>query len=439
MILDGLFRDPSLSDMLSDNQRIDRYIAVELALAEGLAAANFCTAADVAILRAHCNAFKPNLTALQLGMTQDGVIIPALVKALREGLAPSHAQALHFGATSQDIMDTATVLEARDVLEHFEQLIRELVLALVALIQQHQQNLVAGRTRSQQAAPINLALKIARWLEPLLRQLERLKPLRQEVLQLQLAGAAGNCAAYQDRAHVVRYAMAQQLHLEAQGGWHTQRDRIQQLSHWCATTSTALGKMALDWMLMAQSEVGECILQNGGGSSTLPHKSNPVTAEIIQTLARRAAQQSAELQLSGIAAHERDGVAWSHEWLALPELYQMTGAALRHSHTGLQHLVLNTQQMTHNLWATQGVLFAETVRFQLELAQQPNAAQLVAQCISKLSCNSNPNVDLLDLVNAQAGTAFTREGLTADLLHAGCTQEDIQRVLTHAQSWLPNG
>lgn len=252
MILDGLFRDPSLSDMLSDNQRIDRYIAVELALAEGL--------------------------------------------------APSHAQALHFGATSQDIMDTATVLEARDVLEHFEQLIRELVLALVALIQQHQQNLVAGRTRSQQAAPINLALKIARWLEPLLRQLERLKPLRQEVLQLQLAGAA-----------------------------------------------------------------------------------------------------------------------------------------LRHSHTGLQHLVLNTQQMTHNLWATQGVLFAETVRFQLELAQQPNAAQLVAQCISKLSCNSNPNVDLLDLVNAQAGTAFTREGLTADLLHAGCTQEDIQRVLTHAQSWLPNG
>lgn len=438
MILDGLFRDPTLSDLLSDQQRLAYLLEAELALAEGLAAAGFCHIEDVLALRQHCALFKPDLTALQRGMTQDGVIIPALVKALRVGLAPAPARALHFGATSQDIMDTATVLEARAVLAHFEHLLRDLVAALLPLIQQHQQDLVAGRTRSQQAAPINLGLKIARWLEPLLRQLERLEPLRQDVLYLQLAGAAGNCAAYQDRAQTVRQVMAEHLQLQAQGGWHTQRDRIQQLSHWCATTTTALGKMALDWMLMAQSEVGECLLSNGGGSSTLPHKSNPVTAEIIQTLARRAAQQAAELQLSGLAAHERDGVAWSHEWLALPELYQMTGAALQHSHTGLQHLTFDTQQMRHNLWASRGLLFAETLRFQLEATQHSNAPQIIDTCIAQLRSQTNTNTDLLDLVNAQADTTFTRQSLTTDLLHAGCTQEDIERVLSRAQAWLPH-
>lgn len=437
MILDGLFRDPILTEALSDSQTVAHLITVELALAEGLAAAQFCTPEDVRALRQHCAQFKPDMTALQQGMTQDGVIIPALVKALRVGLDPVHARALHFGATSQDIMDTAAMLTARDVLDHFEQQLRLVVTALVPLVQKHRQDLVAGRTRSQQAAPINLALKIARWLEPLIKQLERLETLRAEVLHLQLAGAAGNCAAYQERAQIVRDTMAQHLNLGTEGGWHTQRDRIGLLGHWCATTCTLLGKMALDWMLMAQSEVGECILRNGGGSSTLPNKSNPVTAEIIQTLARRAAQQVAELQLAALAAHERDGVAWSHEWLALPELYQMTGAALRHSLTGLQNLELNTQQMLTNLWHSRGLLFAESLRFQLDMAQYPNAGALIADCIATL--NQQPEHDLLALVNQRAGTEFTRAGLSADLLNAGCTQTDIDRVLTQAQAWHAHG
>jgi len=439
MILDGLFRDPTLSELLSDSQRVAHLLEVELALAEGLAAAGFCSPEDVAALRAHCATFKPDFSALQRGMTQDGVIIPALIADLRQGLSSQQARALHFGATSQDIMDTATILEARAVLAYFERQLRAIVSTLVPLIHRHQQDLIAGRTRSQQAAPINLALKIARWLEPLLRQLNRLEPLRHDLLHLQLAGAAGNCAAYQDRAHTVRSTMAKQLGLHSAGGWHTQRDRIQQVGHWCATTASVLGKMAFDWMLMAQSEVGECILSNGGGSSTLPHKSNPVTAEIIQTLARRAAQQSAELQLSGIAAHERDGVTWSHEWLALPELYHMTGAALIHSRNGLEHLVFDTDKMMSNLWASRGLLFAETLRFKLEMAQHPQAGQVIKTCIETLRLNTEPNLDLIDLVNAQAGTHFTRASLNQDLLDAGCTSEDIARVLHQAKSWVNDG
>ncbi|TGG93385.1 fumarate lyase [Natronospirillum operosum] len=438
-LYDGLFRDPTVSRILDDTQRIQRLLMVERALTEALARAGLCTEADAQAVSAALARFQPDMDAISAGMAQDGVPLPTLIKALKAEIPAVHHRALHHGATSQDIMDTASVLESRELLDHFERQIRQLVQGLAALTAQHRNQLVAGRTRSQQGAPMNLGLKIVRWLAPLVRQLERLQSLRPRLLKVQLAGAVGNLSALQNQAIPVRQALAEQLQLAADGGWHTQRDSLQELATWLAITTTALGKMAHDWMLMAQTEVGEIRFANGGGSSTLPQKSNPVNAELIQTLARRSAHQAAEMLQAGLGAHERDGVSWSSEWLALPELYHCTGAALHQSLMGLQHMEFNPVRLQQNLWQSRGLLFAETLRFRLHSGQPAgiDAALLLRQSIDAVNQNPDSPETLIERINTAAGTAFTAAELEADLLHAGCTDPDIDRILQAAQIWMP--
>lgn len=432
----GLLSDPPTRELLSEKQQIRMLLKVEAELALAQADAGFIPHDAAKAIAKAAHDLNPLPQELASGMARDGVPIPALLKHLKSDLAADHARWVHYGATSQDIMDTAMVLNCRDLLTLFENRLQQAVKQLTTHIHQHQSTLVTGRTRTQQAAPLSLALKMSRWLSPLLRQLERLQPLKKRLYKLQLAGAVGNLSTMEDYAEPVARRLAERLDLNYDGGWHTQRDSVMELGNWLAMTTTALGKMALDWALMAQTEVGEIRFANGGGSSTLPQKSNPISAETLQTLATNNAGLAGQLMQAGVSGHERDGAAWSTEWLVLPQLLSNTGAALMQVNTALKHMKVNTDAIKHNLWLTRGLVFAETLTFRLSKDRPRDAVnKIVAEGVSQVMADSEGSYTLIDRVNKLAGTRFTAKELSSELLHAGSTDHEVRAVLQRAEAW----
>lgn len=437
-LFQGLLTDFEVTRLLSEDRQIAHMLKVEaeLALAQGdvgLIPADAAQAISNAIGTLHLTPQD-----LQAGTAKDGIPVPALVHHIKARLSEKQAPWAHYGATSQDIMDTALILTCREVLDLIEARLRLTVHHLASLTEQHQGQLVAGRTRSQQGAPMNLGLKISGWLRPLVRQLERLGDLRKRLYKVQLAGAVGNLSALSQQADATAARLAERLDLAYEGGWHTQRDSITELGGWLAMTNGALGKMAYDLMLMAQTEVGEVRFADGGGSSTLPQKSNPVKAELIQTLASQSASLAGQLYQSAVSAHERDGAAWTGEWLTLPVLLSHTGTALAHSLSALDNLIIDANALERNLWQSRGLLFAETLTFQLGQAQSRDAAKkLVTQEVHAILADPAGTETLIDRVNAAAGTEYSATGLANELLHAGSTDQDIARALTRARDWPP--
>lgn len=437
-LFQGLLTDAEVTQHLSEQRQIDHMLTVEAELAMAQGDVGLIPADAATVIARAIKALSLTPKDLQAGTARDGIPVPALVQRIKATLSAEHAQWVHFGATSQDIMDTALVLTCRDVLTLTEHRLRLTVQQLTELAEQHENHLIAGRTRSQQGAPLNLGLKITGWFRPLVRQLERLGPLQERLYKVQFAGAVGNLSALQDQADAAAARLAERLELNYDGGWHTQRDSLTELGGWLAMTTGALGKIAYDWTLMAQTEVGEIRFADGGGSSTLPQKSNPVKAELIQTLASQSAGLAGQLYQSAVTAHERDGAAWTAEWLTLPALLSHSGTALAHTLSALDNLIIDTQALERNLWQSRGLLFAETLTFRLS-QQQPRdrAKKLVTDAVHAILADPTGTDTLIDQVNAMAGTNFTAEVLADELLHAGSTDPELARGLKGARDWLP--
>jgi len=295
-----------------------------------------------------------------------GLPVIALVAKLREVVDGEAAQYVHWGATSQDILDTALVLQCRAVLQDLTGRLDTVIGALVSLARAHRDTLMVGRTRSQQATPITFGLKAANWLAPLVRHRDRLSQLRARLLVVQLGGAAGTMAAYGDNGPDLIAALAQELGLgEPTAPWHAARDGFAELASWFSLTTGSLGKMGQDLVLLSQSEVGEVGFGGGGGSSTMPQKQNPVLAETLVTLARHAAGLLGTSHNAMIHGHERDGAAWASEWITLPQLAVTAGAALAHAGAILDTLTVDSARMMANLEASNGAVLAEAACFAL--------------------------------------------------------------------------
>jgi 3-carboxy-cis,cis-muconate cycloisomerase len=234
---------------------------------------------------------------------------------------------VHVGATSQDVIDTALVLRLQAVLSVLDARLAAMLDALDGLEARFGDRTLTGRTRMQAAIPIAAGARIASWRAPLARQVTRLERLRPELLVVQFGGAAGTLEKLGDAAAAVRAALAAGLGLGDAPQWQSQRDRIAELGGWLATTTGALGKLGQDVALMAQA--GEIALAGGGTSSAMPHKANPVGAEVLVALARFNAAQAGGLQQAMVHEQERSGAAWTLEWLLLPPMLIATGAALR--------------------------------------------------------------------------------------------------------------
>ncbi len=305
-------------------------LAFEAALAESEAAAGVISVEAAAAIVAAIGSFAPDTQALQRATARDGVVVPELVAQLRAVVDKAHRHHLHFGATSQDVIDTAFSLCIAPVLDDFANRLTEIVGRLDTLDKRDGALVVQAHTRMQKAVPVPVSRKIASWRDPLWRSLGRMDEIKNAVVLLHFGGAAGTLDKLGDEGEKVARHMAAALNLPyVPGARHSERDGQILLAGWLSSVSSSLGKMGQDICLMAQNEIGEVILSSGGGSSAMPHKVNPVGAETLVTLARFNATLIAGMHHAGVHENERSGAAWTLEWMLLPQMVMATAAGLR--------------------------------------------------------------------------------------------------------------
>src|SRR5680860_89511 len=408
-----LLSDQECGWHLSDQAQIKAMLKVEgqLALAQAEAGLIPCEAANA--INQMALRIEPDPASLAAGTASAGVPVPAPVKALKDALAPDIARWVHFGATSQDIIDTALVLNCRALIEVYESRLRSVIGMLAQLAEQQRGTLIAGRTRTQQAVPMSFGLKIVTWIDPLLRQHQRLAELKPRLLKIQLGGAVGSLIAMGSSANAVARDLADRLDLRYAPSWHTQRDSLMEFSGWLAMTTGSLGKIAEDWLRMAQTEVGELRLSNGGGSSTMPQKCNPVNAEIMVAMARQNAGLAGQMQQCMLHEHERSGVAWTQEWLVLPQMLMGTAVGLRHCLEGLQHLEISSGRIDANLNSSNGLIYAEAATFALASSMSRDDASRQVARACKIVAESDRH--LFDVIRELTGRELDLQQIKQDL------------------------
>lgn len=362
-LLDGLFGDPQLATLLDDAAMLAAMVRVERALALAGVACGLLPPVAAGI-DAELAGVGIDPQELAAGTTAAGVVVPALVTALRQRLSPGVADHLHWGATSQDITDTALVLQLRAVLEVLAGRLDRVIAALADQAERHAGLPMAGRTRSQIAAPMTFGLRIAQWLHPLLDLRDDLGPLRARLARVQFGGAVGANTAVAPYGPALAAALARELGLEDSPPWHTNRVGLGGLAAWAMALTAALSKLAGDLMLMGRREAPEAAAGLGGGSSTMPQKSNPVAAEAMVTCARLVAALAPPL-IGAVHAEERDGPPWMLEWLVLPQILVASGAALRHAQGLAETLAPDAERMRAGLSLDGGAALAEAASFAL--------------------------------------------------------------------------
>lgn len=328
--LAALVGDQDGTALFSADAELKAMLSVEAALAAAEAEVGLIPAAAGAAIEATCASFAPDLAALAAGAARDGVVVPELVRQLRAAVGEPHAGHVHHGATSQDIIDTALVLRLNELVPLFETRLAVARDALSALNADQGARTIAAVTRMQRARPMPATVRIAAWRAVVARAEETLGVQAARTCALQLGGPTGDRSGFGGKGDDVAANLAVRLGLADPGAaWHAERSRLVEFGDWASRLSGGLGKMGADVALMALT--GAARLATGGGSSSMPHKTNPVGAETLVALAEFTAAQTAALHRSLVHEQERSGAAWTLEWMVLPPLLVATLAALRHA------------------------------------------------------------------------------------------------------------
>jgi 3-carboxy-cis,cis-muconate cycloisomerase len=364
-LLDPLFTTERMRAITSGRARVQGMLDFEAALARAEAGAGVAPAAAAGPIAAACHAELYDLAALGRAAASAGNPAIPLVQALTERVAADDDQAarwVHHGATSQDAMDTGLVLQLRAALEALADDLGRLATALVRLTRAHRETPLAGRTWLQQAEPTTLGLKTAGWLAAVDRHRARLQELRARALVVQLGGAVGNLAVLGDRGPRVVELLAQELGLGVpELPWHTHRDRLAEAGAAMGLLTGTLGKIARDVALLMQTEVAEAFEPGEpgrGGSSSMPHKRNPVAAAVAGAAAVRVPPLVATLLAAMVQEQERGLGGWHAEWEVLPEIWRLTAGALAQVAAVAEGLEVDAPRMADNLAASRGGLQA---------------------------------------------------------------------------------
>lgn len=427
----SLFADPQLTELFSDERFVGYLLQVEGALAHVQARLGLIPAAAGKQIAETAQTLQVDWPRLQDATEQSGFPIIELVSQLRKAADNEAANYVHWGATTQDIMDTALILQLRDALALFESKLELVIRNLAKLAEQHRHTLMAGRTHSQQALPITFGLKVAGWLAPLLRHQERLYQLKDRLLVVEFGGAAGTLAALGDQGLAVMEALAAELQLSVPPmPWHTQRDSLAELAGWLSLLSGSLAKMAQDIILMAQSEVSELnesADRSRGGSSTMPQKSNPIVSELIVAAARANATLLSSMHHALIQEHERATHGWQLEWLTLPQMVAHSATALNKALFLSEQLAVDVERMCENVEASHGLMLAEAVSFALaDKMDRSEAKRLIAEAV-QIAMHEKRH--LVDVVRERVHIELDWDGLRDEANYLGATQRLIDRVL----------
>jgi 3-carboxy-cis,cis-muconate cycloisomerase len=371
-LLGPLFRWERLAGLLDARARIQAMLDFEAALARAQAGLGIIPSTAAAAIGAQCSADRIDAKALAREAAQAGNLAIPLVRQLTARVAaadPVAAGFVHWGATSQDVIDTGLVLQLRAALDAIDGELERLAERLAELADGHRGTLLPARTWMQQAVPTSFGLKAAGFLDAVHRHQDRLAELRARGLVLQLGGAAGTLAALGPRGLEVAAALAEDLRLGLPDvPWHSHRDRVAEVATTLGLLAGTLGKIARDLALHAQTEVAEAFeptAEGRGGSSTMPHKRNPVAAAVALAAAARVPGLVSSLLGAMVQEHERGLGGWPAEWETLPDLVGLCGGALHHLTEALCGLRVDVARMAANLEATEGLVYAEAAQMAL--------------------------------------------------------------------------
>ncbi len=422
-----LLSDPEIAADLDDAAQLRAMLDFEAVLAEAEGACGVIPAGAAREIAGVARSLVPDPADLAAATARDGIPVPALVAALRQAVGGEAASFVHWGATSQDVIDTGLVLRLRRILDHLEPRLTRLCQILAIRAEAERDTVMAARTWGQPATPTTLGLKMAGWRAPLQRHQRRLHELRPRLEILAFGGASGTLAALGDKAFAVETELAKRLGLAVSPlPWHSQRDRLIELAGWLGLVTGSLGKIAGDVFLLSQAEVGEVREGTGGGSSTMPQKVNPVQSSAVQALARLNAGLVGQMQQAALHGQERDGAAWQQEWLVLPQILLACGAALRHMTALIEGLEVDRARMRANLDAVKGLVLAEAASFALSQHMPREEAQaLVKQACQEVAASGR---HLMDVLAEVSGAPVDWAALKDPSAHTGMAAELIERA-----------
>ncbi|WBU64202.1 lyase family protein [Paracoccus aerodenitrificans] len=393
-----LLGDREIAEMMGDTASIAAMLHAEAVLAQSQARLGIISEAAATAIAAAAEALKPDIAVIAAGVAGAGISAQPVIKALKEA-AGDHAAWVHFGATSQDIVDTGLMIQLAGVMPVLRERLSALSGVLAGKAAEYADQPIPAHTRFQVAAPTTLGARIATWYAPLCRQTERLEEMLPRLLNVSLYGAVGTSAALDPKASDLRRAMAAELELGApEIPWHSTRDMIAELGGWLSLLTGSLGKMGADLVLMSQSELGQVSAGTGGGSSTMPQKSNPVAAETLVTLARLNAGDLGSLHQALIHANERDGTALGIEWSLLPAMLERAGASLRIARDLAASLRAQPDRIAEAFAADRGMMMAEAAGFLLtQDMPRPEALKIVGKALTAMQ--SDQTMTLADALS----------------------------------------
>jgi 3-carboxy-cis,cis-muconate cycloisomerase len=411
----------------------------EAALAQAEASAGVIPKRAAGTIAKACKASSFDLPELAEAATRSGNLAIPLVKALTADVARADTEAaryVHWGATSQDVIDTATMLTLRAGIDALLADLGRAIAGFAALARKHRHTAAVARTWLQHALPMPFGLKLAEYAAALHRSRLRLKRVRAETLVLQFGGAAGTLAALGDKGLAVSEALARELKLPLPDApWHSHRDRIAEAASVLAIACGTCGKIARDVSLMMQTDVAEAFEPSGegrGGSSTMPHKRNPVASASALAAATMAPNLAATIFAAQVGDHERSAGPWHAEWPTLPALLLVTSGALAAVVDIAEGLEVDVKRMRINLDATHGLILAEAVTFALaEKIGKSEAHRLIEKACKKAVADKK---QLRDVLTAEPKvtshlTAEQLEKLFEPMAYQGVSQTLIDRLL----------
>jgi 3-carboxy-cis,cis-muconate cycloisomerase len=439
-LLDPLFGSAAMGEVFSDAARMQRMLDFEAALARAEARCGVIPAAVAPAISAKCKVELIDVNALATATASSLNPAIPLVKQLTALVArddPEAARFVHWGATSQDANDTGLVLQIRQAFDMLEADLSTLRAGLNELAKKHRSTPIAGRTLMQHALPTTFGVKVAGWLDAMDRHRERFAETRTRVLVLQFGGAVGTLAALREKGLQVAETLAAELHLGLPTiPWHAERDRVAEVATTLGLCMGTLGKMARDISLHMQTEIAEVFEPAGedrGGSSTMPHKRNPVTAAVVLSAATRVPGLVGTMLSAMVQEDERGLGDWHAEWETLPEIFRLTGGSLHQMATIVPHLEIDAARMRRNLDATQGLIFAEGVTMAMGKYIGKSAAHALVEVASRQARASGKHLrEVLaqDRAVTERLSSAELDYLFAPENYLGVAEELVDRVVT---------
>lgn len=436
VVFADLFGTRAMRAIFTDRARLQRCLDVEMALARVQARLGIIPAEASAEINRHGGADLYDLDQLAAGTLRAGSPIVPIVNALVARCAGGHGEWAHWGATTQDIMDTAMVLQIRDALMLVSQDLGSIRQGLADLARRHRDVPMAGRSNLQHAIPITFGYKAAVQLAAFQRHAARLDQLRSRLLVGEFGGAVGTLASLGTQGLAVQQGLCAELGLgQPVIAWHVARDAVAECGQFLALLTASCAKLALDVRLLMQTEVAEAFepFQAGrGSSSTMPQKRNPVAGNFVHACAALVRNLSSTLTEAMVQDHERATGPFQMEWAAVPEIFCLSSGALSHAAGLAQGLVIDPQRMRRNLDMTGGLLLSEAVMMGLGPALGRQVAHDLVYDICREVAQGHGNfLDLLS-ANPQIAAQMTRDQLAALLdpaRYTGLAGEMVDRVL----------